>query len=124
MLKTEHSSLFSFILGCSGHLVPRPLNDNMNISKTMHPYILGKRSVYYFYNLEKRVYGIRVTLEVLENLIGRGGDILFVIDSPILKNVFYNSNSLNDIKWKRGGVPFPFETWFRGMSVGGSFRRM
>ena len=33
-----------------------------------------------------------------------GIDILFVSDSPILKNVFYNSNSLNYIKWKRGGL--------------------
>ena len=43
-------------------------------------------------------------MEILENLIGQGGDIIFVIDSPISKNVFYNSNSLNDIKWKRGGL--------------------
>ena len=51
------------------------------------------------------MYGIRATLEVLENLIGQGGDILFVSDSPIiLKNVFYNSNSLNCIKWKRDGL--------------------
>ena len=32
------------------------------------------------------------------------GDILFVSDSPTLKNVFYNSNTLNYIKWKRGGL--------------------
>jgi hypothetical protein len=104
MLKTERSSLFSFFLGCSGYVVPRPINDNIKISKTMHSYVLGKRSVYYFYNLEKSLYGIRATLEVLENLIGQGGDILFVSYSPILKNVFYNSNSLNYIKWKRGGL--------------------
>ena len=85
MLKREHSSLFTFFLGCSGYLVLRPINDNIKISKTMHSYILGKRSVYYFYNVEKRLYGIRATLEVLENLIGQGGDILFVSDSPILK---------------------------------------
>lgn len=104
MLKTEHSSLFTFFIGCSGYLVPRPINDNIKISKTMHSYILGKRSVYYFYNLEKSLYGIRATLEVLENLIGQNGDILFVSDSPIFKNVFYKSNSLNYSKWKRGGL--------------------
>ena len=38
------------------------------------------------------------TLEVLESLIGQHGDIIFVSDSPILKNVFYTINSLNDVK--------------------------
>ena len=41
---------------------------------------------------------------ITKNLIGQGGDILFVSDSPIFKNVFYNSNSLNYSKWKRGGL--------------------
>ena len=71
----------------------------------MHSYVLDKRSVYYFYNLEKSLYGIRETLEVVENLVGQGGDFIFGSDSPILKNVFYNINSLNYIKWKIDGLP-------------------
>ena len=41
MLKTEHSSLFTFFIGCSGYLVPRPINDNIKISETMNLYPPG-----------------------------------------------------------------------------------
>ena len=36
-----------------------------------------------------------------KELIGQDGDIRFIIDSPMLKNIFYNSTSLNCIKWKK-----------------------
>ena len=33
--------------------------------------------------------------------------------------------NLGELKWYGGNiVPSPSETWFRGMSVGGSFRRV
>ena len=101
MLKTEHSRLLSLFIGSSGYLVPRPRNENIKISKTMHPFLLGQRNTYYFYNLEKSLYGIRATLEVLKNIIGSEGEILFVSDSPVFKSVFAKEAHIDCIKWKR-----------------------
>nr|YP_009641808.1 ribosomal protein S2 [Nereocystis luetkeana]QBZ73630.1 ribosomal protein S2 [Nereocystis luetkeana] len=101
MIRTEHSRLISFLIGSSGYLVPRPFNEDVLISKTMHPYLLGKRNIYYFYNLEKSLYGIRATLEVLKNIISAEGKILFVSDSPLLKICISHESNISYIKWKR-----------------------
>nr|QWK44197.1 ribosomal protein S2 [Akkesiphycus lubricus] len=101
MLKTEHARLLSFFIGSSGYLVPRPLNENIKISKTMHPYLLGKRDIYSFYNLEKSLYGIRATLEVLKNIIANEGKITFVSNSPLFKMCFSPEPHITCIKWKR-----------------------
>nr|QWK45055.1 ribosomal protein S2 [Thalassiophyllum clathrus] len=101
MVQTEHSRLLSFLIGSSGYLVPRPFNEDVRISKTMHPYLLGKRNIYYFYNLEKSLYGIRATLEVLKNTILAEGKILFVGDSPLLKICLSYEPNISHIKWKR-----------------------
>nr|QWK44596.1 ribosomal protein S2 [Laminaria ephemera] len=101
MVRTEHYRLLSFLIGSSGYLVPRPFNEDVRISKTMHPYLLGKRNIYYFYNLEKSLYGIRATLEVLKNTILADGKILFVSDSPLLKICLSHEPNINYIKWKR-----------------------
>nr|QWK44558.1 ribosomal protein S2 [Ecklonia radicosa] len=102
MVKTEYYRLFSFLIGSSGYLVPYFYNEDVRISKTMHPYLLGKRNIYYFYNLEKSLYGIRATLEVLKNIILAEGKILFVSDSPFFKICFFTEVNINYIKWKRG----------------------
>nr|WKY98235.1 ribosomal protein S2 [Alaria marginata] len=101
MVRTEHSRLLSFLIGSSGYLVPRPFNEDVRISKTMHPYLLGKRNIYYFYNLEKSLYGIRATLEVLKNTILSEGKILFISDSPLLKICLFHEPNISYIKWKR-----------------------
>nr|QWK45017.1 ribosomal protein S2 [Lessoniopsis littoralis] len=101
MVKTEHSRLLSFLIGSSGYLVPRPFNEYVRISKTIHPYLLGKRNIYYFYNLEKSLYGIRATLEVLKNIILSEGKILFISDSPLLKICLSHEPNISYIKWKR-----------------------
>nr|YP_010127812.1 ribosomal protein S2 [Lessonia flavicans]QPP20339.1 ribosomal protein S2 [Lessonia flavicans] len=101
MDKTEYSRLLSFLIGSSGYLVPRPFNGDVRISKTIHAYLLGKRNIYYFYNLEKSLYGIRATLEVLKNIIMVEGKILFVSDSPLFKICFSHTPNISYIKWKR-----------------------
>nr|YP_003288891.1 ribosomal protein S2 [Saccharina japonica]YP_003288929.1 ribosomal protein S2 [Saccharina religiosa]YP_003288967.1 ribosomal protein S2 [Saccharina ochotensis]YP_003289044.1 ribosomal protein S2 [Saccharina diabolica]YP_003289095.1 ribosomal protein S2 [Saccharina longipedalis]YP_004598991.1 ribosomal protein S2 [Saccharina japonica x Saccharina latissima]YP_008145606.1 ribosomal protein S2 [Saccharina longissima]YP_009176246.1 ribosomal protein S2 [Saccharina sp. ye-B]YP_009176589.1 rib len=101
MVRTEHSRLLSFLIGSSGYLVPRPFNEDVRISKTMHPYLLGKRNIYYFYNLEKSLYGIRATLEVLKKIILSEGKILFVSDYPLLKICLSHQPDISYIKWKR-----------------------
>jgi len=101
MVRTEHSRLLSFLIGSSGYLVPRPFNEDVRISKTMHPYLLGKRNIYYFYNLEKSLYGIRATLEILKKIIVAEGKILFVSDSPLFKICLSHEPNISYIKWKR-----------------------
>lgn len=101
MVRIEHYRLLSFLIGSSGYLVPRPFNEDVRISKTMHPYLLGKRNIYYFYNLEKSLYGIRATLEVLKNTILAEGKILFVSDSPLFKICLSHEPNISYIKWKR-----------------------
>nr|YP_011008354.1 ribosomal protein S2 [Sporochnus bolleanus]WBP70325.1 ribosomal protein S2 [Sporochnus bolleanus] len=101
MLKTEYTRLLSLFIGSSGYLVPRSMNDNIKISKTMHPYLLGKRDIYYFYNLEKSLYGIRASLEVFKTILSKGGEIFFVSNSPIIELAFAKDPSINYIKWKR-----------------------
>nr|QWK44787.1 ribosomal protein S2 [Postelsia palmaeformis] len=101
MVKTEQFRLISFLIGSSGYLVPRPFNEDVRVSKTMYPYLLGKRDIYYFYNLEKSLYGIRATLEVLKNIIYAEGKILFVSDSPLLKICLSHESNISYIKWKR-----------------------
>nr|YP_011008005.1 ribosomal protein S2 [Cutleria multifida]WBP69871.1 ribosomal protein S2 [Cutleria multifida] len=104
MLRTEHTRLLSLFISYSGYLVPRPYDENIKISRTMHPFLLGKRNIYYFYNLEKSLYGIRATLEVLKNIMSTNGNILFVSDSPVFKIVFANNPGVNCIKWKRSAL--------------------
>nr|QWK44673.1 ribosomal protein S2 [Lessonia variegata] len=101
MDRTKYSHLLSFLIGSSGYLVPRPFNEDVRISKTIHAYLLGKRNIYYFYNLEKSLYGIRATLEVLKNTIMVEGKILFVSDSPLFKICFSHTANISYIKWKR-----------------------
>ena len=104
MINKKHERLLSFFIGSSGYLVPRPLNEYVKISKTMHPYVLGKRNNFYFYNLEKSLYGIRATLEILKNIIASGGNIFFVSDSLRLKSRFMLDPNIDFIKWKRGSL--------------------
>ncbi len=101
MLRAEHARLISFFIGSSGYLVPRLNNDDVKVSKTIHPFLLGKRNIYFFYNLEKSLFGIRATLEVLKNIISSGGEILFVSDSPVLKYAFEKNHNIRCIRWKR-----------------------
>nr|YP_448641.1 ribosomal protein S2 [Desmarestia viridis]AAS79028.1 ribosomal protein S2 [Desmarestia viridis] len=104
MLRTEYARLLYFFIGSSGYLVPRSVNENIKISKTMHPYLLGKRNSYYFYNLEKSLYGIRASLEVLKNIIEDNGEILFVSDLPALKYAFGKNPNINCINLKRSSL--------------------
>jgi len=104
MIKRETVRFYYFIIGLSGYLVPRPENGTIKISKTIHPYLLGKRKMEYLYNLEKSMYGIRATLEVLKNIIADGGDVLFVNNSLILKNIFFKESQIECVKWKRTAI--------------------
>ena len=104
MINKRHERILSFFIGSSGYLVPRPLNEYVKISKTMHPYLLGKRNNFCLYNLEKSLYGIRATLEVLKNITANEGKILFVSDSLRLKSRFSLEPNINLIKWKRGSL--------------------
>nr|YP_009330407.1 ribosomal protein S2 [Coccophora langsdorfii]ANS72179.1 ribosomal protein S2 [Coccophora langsdorfii] len=104
MRKIKNAAILSFFVGSYGYLVPRLKNNNGKISKTIHSYLLGKRYLYYLYNLEKSLYSIRAALEVLETTVDRGGDILFVNSSPILKQAFDKNPSVTCIKWKGGGL--------------------
>ncbi|CAN0323405.1 unnamed protein product, partial [Hapterophycus canaliculatus] len=78
MLIKKEERLLSFFIGSSGYLVPRPHNEYVKISKTMNPFLLGKRNINYFYNLEKSLYGIRATMEVFKSIVANGGKILFI----------------------------------------------
>nr|YP_009454535.1 ribosomal protein S2 [Endarachne binghamiae]AUG32971.1 ribosomal protein S2 [Endarachne binghamiae] len=102
MKNKNQARLLSFLIGSSGYLVPRPYNEYVKISKTMHPFILGKRNIHYFYNLEKSVYGIRATMEVFKNIISNEGKTLFISNSFPLSQRFVKEPNINCIKWKRG----------------------
>ena len=104
MLNKKHARLLSFFIGSSGYLVPRPYNEYVKISKTMYPFLLGKRNINYFYDLEKSLYGIRATMEVLKNIVADEGKVLFISDSLILESRFSFEANLNYIKWKRGSL--------------------
>lgn len=104
MLRTEYARLLYLFIGSSGYLVPRSVNENVKISKTIHPYLLGKRNSYYFYNLEKSLYGIRATLEILKNTIKENGEVLFVSESPVLKDAFGQNSSINCINLRRSSL--------------------
>nr|QWK44979.1 ribosomal protein S2 [Analipus japonicus] len=104
MLNTEYTRLLSFLIGSSGYLVPRPVSENVKISKTMHPYLLGKQNIHYFYNLEKSLYGIRAALEVLKNIIGEGGEVLLIGDSAALHSIYKKEPNINCLRWKRGAL--------------------
>ena len=102
MYKTENATIISFFVGSCGYLVPRFKSDNVKISKTIKPYLLGKRDLCHLYDLEKSLYCIRATLEVLETMIEQDSDILFVNSSPILKYAFDKNINMACVKWKRG----------------------
>ena len=104
MLNKKHARLLSFFVGSSGYLVPRPSGEYVKISKTMYPFLLGKRNIHYFYDLEKSLYGIRATMEVLKNIVANEGKILFISDSLILQSRFALEANLKSIKWKRGSL--------------------
>lgn len=104
MLNKKHARLLSFIIGSSGYLVPRPSNEYVKISKTIYPFLLGKRNINYFYNLEKSLYGIRATMEVLKNIVANEGKVLFISNSRILHPRFVLETNINSIKWKRGSL--------------------
>lgn len=104
MLNKKQARLLSFFIGSYGYLVPRPHNEYVKISKTMHPFLLGKRNIHYFYNLEKSLYGIRATMEVLKNIVANGGKILFISNSFSLCNRFAEDPDMKGIKWKRGSL--------------------
>jgi len=104
MLRTEYARLLYFFIGSSGYLVPRSVNENIKISKTMHPYLLGKRNSYYFYNLEKSLYGIRASLEVLKTIIEDEGEVLFVSELSGLKNAFRQTPNINCINLRRSSL--------------------
>lgn len=102
MVRTENAYLLSFFVNSSGYIVPRFEIENTKVSKTIYPYLLGKRNIYYFYDMEKSLYGIRATLQVLQSIVGQGGDVLFIGDSPVFKYIFSRGKGFNCIKWKRG----------------------
>nr|WVH38370.1 ribosomal protein S2 [Colpomenia sinuosa] len=104
MINKKQARLLSFFIGSSGYLVPRPYNEYVKISKTMHPFLLGKRNIHYFYNLEKSLYGIRATMEVFKNIIANGGNILFISNSSVLRQRFSKEPNINCIQWKRGSI--------------------
>nr|YP_009092602.1 ribosomal protein S2 [Colpomenia peregrina]AIR12166.1 ribosomal protein S2 [Colpomenia peregrina] len=104
MINKKQARLLSFFIGSSGYLVPRPYNEYVKISKTMHPFLLGKRNIHYFYNLEKSLYGIRATMEVFKNIISNGGNILFISNSSVLRQRFSKEPNINCIQWKRGSI--------------------
>ncbi len=104
MLNKKHARLLSLFVGSSGYLVPRPSNEYVKISKTMYPFLLGRRNIHYFYDLEKSLYGIRATMEVLKNIVVNEGKVLFISNSPILQPRFVLEANLNCIKWKRGSL--------------------
>lgn len=104
MLNKKHGRLLSFFIKSSGYVVPRPLNKYVKISKTMYPFLLGKRNIYYFYNLEKSLYGIRATMEVLKNIVANEGKILFISNSLILQPRFSLEANIHSKKWKRGSL--------------------
>lgn len=104
MLNKKQARLISFFIGSSGYLVPRPLNENIKISKTLHPFLIGKRNNYYFYNLEKSLYGIRATMEIFKNIVSNEGKIFFISDSLILHERFAKKPNIHCIKWKRGSL--------------------
>lgn len=104
MLNKKYLRLISFFIKCSGYLIPRPSDEYVKISKTIHPFLLGKRNFYYFYDLEKSLYGIRISLEVVKKIVAEHGKILFVCDSLILKPRFALENNINFLKWKRGSL--------------------
>ena len=102
MQKTKNRAILSFFVGSCGYLVPRFKNDDVTVSKTIQSYLLGKRDLYYLYNLEKSLYGIRATLEVLETMVDSKADILFINSLPIIAQGFDKDISITGIKWKRG----------------------
>lgn len=104
MLNKKHSRLFSLLIGSSGYLVPFPCNEYSPISKTLHPFLLGKRNIYYFYDLEKSLYGIRATIEILKNIIANRGKILFIGNDVSMQSHFGQDSNINFIKWKRGSI--------------------
>lgn len=104
MLNKKHSRLLSLFIGSSGYLVPFSRNEYAQISKTLHPFLLGKRDIYYFYDLEKSLYGIRATIEVLKNIIASEGNILFIGDGFSMQYRFEQDSNINFIRWKRGSI--------------------
>lgn len=104
MVNKKHDRLLSFFIGSSGYLVPRPHNEYVKLSKTMHPFLLGKRDIYYFYNLEKSLYGIRATLEALKFIVANEGKVLFVSNSLTLHSRFALENNIDCIPCKRGSI--------------------
>ena len=104
MLNKKQARLLSFFIGSSGYLVPRPYDEYVKISKTMHPFLIGKRDIHYFYNLEKSLYGIRATMEIFKNIIANGGKVTFISNSLILHQRFAKEPNLKCIKWKRGSI--------------------
>ena len=104
MLNKKQARILSFFIGSSGYLVPRPSNEYVKISKTMHPFLIGKRNIHYFYDLEKSLYGIRATMEIFKNIIANDGKILFISNSSVLNQRFAKELNVNCIKWKRGSI--------------------
>ena len=104
MLNKKHSRLFSLFIGSSGYLVPFSRDEYSPISKTLHPFLLGKRNIYYFYDLEKSLYGIRATIEVLKNIICSEGKILFIGNEVSMQSRFGQDSNINFLKWKRGSI--------------------
>nr|YP_010485614.1 ribosomal protein S2 [Sargassum fulvellum]UVW81686.1 ribosomal protein S2 [Sargassum fulvellum] len=102
MHKRKNDAILSFFVGSYGYLVPRFKNSDIKVSKTIQSYLLGKRDLYYLYNLEKSLYGIRSALEVLEVMIDSESDILFINSLPIITQGFDKNISITSVKWKRG----------------------
>nr|YP_009058544.1 ribosomal protein S2 [Sargassum hemiphyllum]AIM19568.1 ribosomal protein S2 [Sargassum hemiphyllum]UDY71291.1 ribosomal protein S2 [Sargassum hemiphyllum var. chinense] len=102
MHQTKNGVILSFFVGSSGYLVPRFKNDDVRVSKTIESYLLGKRDLYYLYNLEKSLYGIRATLDVLEAMVDSEADILFINSLPIITKGFDKNISITSVRWKRG----------------------
>nr|YP_010372539.1 ribosomal protein S2 [Myagropsis myagroides]UPE50176.1 ribosomal protein S2 [Myagropsis myagroides] len=102
MHKAKNRAILSFFVGSYGYLVPRSKNDDVKVSKTIQSYLLGKRNLYNLYNLEKSLYSIRATLEVLETMINSEANILFINSLPLVTQRLDENISIYSIKWKRG----------------------
>lgn len=104
MLSNKRARLLFFFIRYSGYVIPLPLNERIKVSKTIHPFLLCKQNIRYFYNLEKSLYCIRATMEVLKSIVANEGRVLFVSDLPTLESRFLLDTDLRCTKWKRGSI--------------------
>ena len=101
-VKKNSRHLISFFINSSGYLVPHISDDNFKTSKTLYPYLLGKRNAHAFYNLEKSLHGIKASLEILKEIVSLNGKILFIVSSSALNKSFNDNSVIDCLLWRRG----------------------